>query len=107
MLRHRALEDLRGSLEEGLAAIGFHDNAIVAAWNDLSGLIDATHDEAHAAAAHAMVELIRQKPRLGGGADATASSGSAGGDSWQAEDAPIELRESKPSNPRCSPRYAV
>lgn len=91
MQRHRALEDLRGSLEEGLAAIGFHDNAIVAAWNDLSGLIDATHDEAHAAAAHAMVELIRQKPRLGGGADATASSGSAGGDSWQAEDAPIEL----------------
>lgn len=91
MLRHRALEDLRGSLEEGLAAIGFHDNAIVAAWNDLSSLIDATHDEAHAAAAHAMVELIRQKPRLGGGADATASSGSAGGDSWQAADAPIEL----------------
>lgn len=91
MQRHRALEDLRGSLEEGLAAIGFHDNAIVAAWNDLSGLIDATHDEAHAAAAHAMVELIRQKPRLGSGADATASSGSAGGDAWQAEDAPLEL----------------
>ncbi|HWS25294.1 MAG TPA: DUF1631 family protein, partial [Xanthomonadales bacterium] len=75
--RHRDLEALRGQLEEGLSAVGFHDEAIVTAWNDLSGLVDATHEKAQQAAARAMSELIRQKPRLGGEA-----AGAPPDDSW-------------------------
>ena len=80
MQRHRALEDLRGSLEEGLAAVGFHDNAIVAAWNDLRSLIDTNHESAHAAAAQVMAELISQKPRLGSDASAPGNLGLLAGD---------------------------
>lgn len=81
-LKHAALDGLRGSLEEGLAAVGFHDDAIVAAWNDLSKLIDASHERAQQAAADAISALIRQKPRLGGDAG-PATAGSAGVETWQ------------------------
>lgn len=91
--RRRALEGLRGSLEEGLAAVGFHDDAVVAAWTDLSGLVDATHEQAQQAAARAMAELIRQKPRLGSDSGASGAAGSAPDDSAasQADDQPGEL----------------
>ena len=93
MQRHRALEDLRGSLEEGLAAIGFHDNAIVAAWNDLRSLIDTNHESAHAAAAQIMAELISQKPRLGIDASAPGNLGLPAADPDQSpvNHEPIEL----------------
>lgn len=80
--RHRALEGLRGVLEEGLAAVGFHDDALLVAWNDLSSLVDVTHEKAQQAAAHAMAELIRQKPRLGGDSGGPGAAGSASDDAW-------------------------
>jgi hypothetical protein len=73
--QHLGLEDLRGSLEEGLSAVGFHDDAIAKAWVDISGLIEAGHEEAQQAATQAITELIRQKPRLG--EESRAHAGSA------------------------------
>lgn len=66
--RHHALEELRPDLEEGLAAIGFHDQAIATAWTDIAELVDAMSEDAQQAAQRKMDELIRQRPRLGGGA---------------------------------------
>lgn len=71
-----ALEALRGALERGLAAIGFHDDAITAAWDELSRL--ATAPEAGDAAARSISTLLQQRPRLGGdarnGSDADTSA---------------------------------
>jgi hypothetical protein len=64
--RHAMLERLRPVMEDGLAAVGFHDEAILSAWNDLCALIDARHDHEQQSATRAISELIRQKPRFGG-----------------------------------------
>ncbi len=64
--RRAMLERLRPVLEDGLAAVGFHDGAILSAWNDLCALIDARHDQEQQTATRAISELIRQKPRFGG-----------------------------------------
>lgn len=60
----RALDPLRGVLEEGLAAIGFHDDAIAAAWDELCRL--AAAPDADDQAVRSMSELLQQRPRLGG-----------------------------------------
>jgi hypothetical protein len=64
--RRAMLERLRPVLEDGLAAVGFHDEAILSAWNDLCALVDARHDQEQQFATRAITELIRQKPRFGG-----------------------------------------
>ncbi len=61
--RH-ALEDLRAPLEEGLAAVGFHEEAIAKTWTDISRLVQAPAEHGEQAT-HSIVELIKQKPRLG------------------------------------------
>lgn len=61
----RTLEDLRGPLEEGLAAVGFHEGAINKAWEDISRLVDADQEQAHQVASSSIEEIIKQKPRLG------------------------------------------
>jgi hypothetical protein len=61
--RH-ALDEIRAPLEEGLAAVGFHEQAIAKAWTDISQLIAAPAAEAERASS-SIVEMIRQKPRLG------------------------------------------
>jgi hypothetical protein len=63
-----ALDALRGVLEQGLAAIGFHDDAITSAWDELCRL--ATAPEAGDAAARSISTLLQQRPRLGGEARA-------------------------------------
>jgi hypothetical protein len=64
--RRAMLERLRPVLEDGLAAVGFHDEAILSAWDDLCALVDARHDQEQQSATRAITELIRQKPRFGG-----------------------------------------
>jgi hypothetical protein len=64
--QHAMLDYLRPVLEDGLAAVGFHDDAIMSAWNDLCALIDARHEQEQLHATRAITELIRQKPRFGG-----------------------------------------
>lgn len=66
--RRAALDRLRPAIEDGLAAVGFHDDAIASAWNDICELVDARNDQQQQAAANAISELIRQKPRFGGDA---------------------------------------
>lgn len=62
--QRNALDDLRAPLEEGLAAVGFHEDAIAKTWSDISQLVQAPAEEA-ARATHSIVEMIKQKPRLG------------------------------------------
>jgi hypothetical protein len=75
--RNAALGQLRNVLEEGLAAVGFHDDAVTAAWNDICALAEARAEHDLRAATLAIGDLIRHKPRLGGdGAGATSGSNS-------------------------------
>lgn len=69
----RALDALRGTLEDGLAAIGFHDDAIAAAWDELGRL--AASPDADELAVRSMSALLQQRPRLGG--EARSESGPA------------------------------
>jgi hypothetical protein len=61
---------VRGVLEEGLAAIGFHDDAIAATWEELCRL--AAAPDADDLAVRSMSELLQQRPRLGGEARVSA-----------------------------------
>lgn len=61
------LDQLRGELEDGLSAIGFHDDAIASAWEDLRHLVEVRSEQAQEAVERKLDELIRQRPRLGGG----------------------------------------
>ncbi len=60
------LENLRPCLEDGLSAVGFHGEAVSKVWTDISALIESASEQDHAAATHAITELIGQNPRLGG-----------------------------------------
>lgn len=84
------LETLRSMLEEGLAAIGFHDDAIATVWANLTQLIVPAGSAAVATeSASAMTALLRDKPRLGGEARAhpplVVDSGSADKDAASAQ----------------------
>lgn len=87
--RLNALDQLRTDLEEGLAAIGFHDDAIATAWRDVLQLVESPGAHSQAAAERAIDVLIRQRPRLGGetrgSEDETAwtGPGEAGGNAAQ------------------------
>lgn len=63
--QRRSLDELRPTLEEGLAAVGFHEGAISKTWEDISKLIESDQAHTHAAAADSITEIIAQKPRLG------------------------------------------
>lgn len=66
--RQAGLEALQPCLEEGLAAVGFHGEAIAKVWSDISALIDSSDEGDHAAASDAITNLIGLRPRLGGDA---------------------------------------
>ncbi|MGE4071982.1 MAG: DUF1631 family protein [Lysobacterales bacterium] len=68
------LENLRPCLEDGLSAVGFHGEAVSKVWTDISALIESASEQDHAAATHAITELIGQNPRLGGEAKSTAAA---------------------------------
>lgn len=63
--QRRTLEDLRGTLEDGLSAVGFHEGAITKAWEDIAQLVEVDEAQSHAVAATSIAEIIKQKPRLG------------------------------------------
>lgn len=64
--RRFELQKLHDEFEDGLASIGYHDNAIERAWRDIARLVDDPQDEAAAAAAATVRELVEHRPRLGG-----------------------------------------
>lgn len=59
------LNELRAPLEEGLAAVGFHEDAIRTTWADLSRLVVSPTDEAPSPERDKLVEQIKSRPRLG------------------------------------------
>jgi hypothetical protein len=65
--RQHALDDLRGPLEDGLGAVGFHEDAISKACDDIARLIEqhAAHSP-EVTPSPAIDQLVRQNPRLGG-----------------------------------------
>lgn len=66
--RQHALDDLRGPLEDGLGAVGFHEDAISKACDDIARLIEqqaSDHPETPVASP-AIEQLVKQNPRLGG-----------------------------------------
>jgi hypothetical protein len=73
------LEALRPCLEEGLTAVGFHGEAVAKVWSDISSLIESASEQDHAAATHAITELIGKNPRLGGETAPAAAAGSEPG----------------------------
>ncbi|GMU44774.1 MAG: DUF1631 family protein [Xanthomonadales bacterium] len=62
------LDSVRGEIEDGLSAIGFHDDAIAAAWADLRHLAEVRTELVRQTVERKLDELMRQRPRLGGGA---------------------------------------
>lgn len=58
------LEELRPALEDGLAAIGFHEEAIGKTWNDVNRLLKQPQN-AGADVQTAIAEIVRLQPRLG------------------------------------------
>ncbi len=103
--RRFELGKLRPVFEEGMAAIGHHDDAVGRAWSDIARLVEESGDESEHAAATAVRELVEQRPRLGGvrqepEAAAAAAAGSAAATSAEAprtllqtlrKDAPLPL----------------
>lgn len=83
-IRIAELGRLRRVLEEGLAAVGFHDDAVAAAWDDISALAQLRPDHEQHAAAHAIGNLLCQSSRLGGE-----------GTSGRTEHLPIDLGEQR------------
>ena len=65
--RQSALDELRGPLEDGLGAVGFHEEAISRACDDITRLIEQ-HSSAspEVVASPAIEQLVKQNPRLGG-----------------------------------------
>ncbi len=66
--RQQALDDLRGPLEDGLGAVGFHEDAISKACDDIARLIEqhASEHPEKEFASPAIEQLVKQNPRLGG-----------------------------------------
>lgn len=65
--RRFELQKLRPVFEEGMAAIGHHDEAVGKTWSDIARLVEESgEDSAHAAAASTVRKLVDQQPRLGG-----------------------------------------
>lgn len=58
------LEELRPALEDGLAAIGFHEDAIGKTWDDVSRLLEQPQNAA-ADVQTTIAEIVRLQPRLG------------------------------------------
>lgn len=75
-----ALEPLRSVFEDGLAAIGFHEDAIAAAWEEVCRL--ATSPDSDDRATRSLSALLQQRPRLGG---ETRIAGEGSGESWLVE----------------------
>ncbi|HWS25154.1 MAG TPA: DUF1631 family protein, partial [Xanthomonadales bacterium] len=64
--RRFELQKLRPVFEEGLAAIGHHDETVAKAWADIARLVEEAGDESAHAAATTVRKLVEQRPRLGG-----------------------------------------
>lgn len=78
--RRFELQKLHEEFEEGLASIGYHDNAIERAWRDIARLVDDPEEAAAEAAVATVRELVEQRPRLGGDRREASPAGDAAGD---------------------------
>lgn len=75
--RRFELQKLHEEFEDGLASIGYHDNAIERAWRDIARLVDDPEEGAAEAAVATVRELVEQRPRLGGERREAAPAGDA------------------------------
>ncbi|GMU42978.1 MAG: hypothetical protein AMXMBFR25_09640 [Lysobacterales bacterium] len=62
--RRFELQRLYAEFESGLAAIGYHEDAITRSWKELSHLAEAGRDDVQAA--DQLQQLVAHQPRLGG-----------------------------------------
>ena len=63
--RRFEVQKLHSLFEDGLASIGYHDDAVGKAWADIARLVEEVGDESAHAAETAVRELVEQQPRLG------------------------------------------
>jgi hypothetical protein len=63
--RRFEVQKLHSLFEDGLASIGYHDDAVGKAWADIARLVEEVGDASATAAAAAVRELVEQQPRLG------------------------------------------
>jgi hypothetical protein len=63
--RRFEVQKLHALFEDGLASIGYHDDAVGKAWADIARLVEEVGDESAHAAATAVRELVEKQTRLG------------------------------------------
>jgi len=64
--RQHALDELRGPLEDGLGAVGFHEDAISKVCKDIAALLESAENaDSLPVASPGIEQLVKQNPRLG------------------------------------------